>query len=109
MPPPTPSQQPWAPPPASYPVQPGYQHVKPRSPALHAIASFLIPGLGTMLGGAVGRGIVILLVLAVVGVLRFVPLLGLLFIPLWFVGWVLAIYDGHRTAKEWNARHGIIS
>lgn len=103
-----PQQQQWAPPPAYY-LQPGPPQVKPRSPALHAIASAVIPGLGTILGGAVGRGILILLILAIVGVLRFIPFLGLPFIPLWFIGWVWAIYDGHRTAREWNARHGIIS
>lgn len=107
-PPPLPPQQQWAPPPTFYP-HPGYPQVKPRSPALHALASAVIPGLGTLLGGAAGRGIVIFVVLAIVGALRFVPFLGLPFIPLWFIGWVFAIYDGHRAARDWNARHGIIS
>lgn len=105
---PLPPQRQWAPPAGSWPP-PGYPHVRPRNPALYAIASAVIPGLGTLLGGAPGRGIVIFLVLAITGVLRFVPLLGLLFIPLWFVGWAFGIYDAHRTTRDWNARHGIIS
>lgn len=56
-----------------------------------------------------GRGIVILCTVIFTTFMLFIPLLGLLVIPLWLLAWVFSIYDGYRTARDWNQAHGIIS
>lgn len=96
------------PPPMPYAGHPVMQ-VQPRSPVLYALASFLIAGLGTMLGGQVGRGLVILAAVVVCWMLLFIPFVWLLTVPLWIGAWVFSVVDGYRTAQRWNSQHGIIS
>lgn len=95
-------------PPMHHPGQPIMQ-VQPRNPVLYALASFLIAGLGTMLGGQVGRGLLILVAVVVTWMLLFVPFIWLLTVPLWLGAWVFSVVDGYRTAQKWNRQHGIIS
>ncbi|MCK0112491.1 hypothetical protein MWU75_10110 [Ornithinimicrobium sp. F0845] len=83
--------------------------VQPRNPVLYALASFLVAGLGTMLGGEVGRGLLILASVVVAWMLLFVPFIWLLTVPLWLGAWVFSVVDGYRTAQQWNRQHGIIS
>lgn len=105
-----PGQQAWhqgPPPPAPYyAAQP---NVVPRNPVLYAIASALIAGLGTGLGGHVGRAIFIFCTVVFTGLLSMIPFIGWLLIPLWIGAWIFSIYDGFQTAKRWNTQHGIIS
>ena len=103
--PPAVQQQAWGPPPGMhYPMQ-----VQSRNPILYALASALIAGLGTMLGGRVGRGILILCTVAFFGIAMLIPFIGWLLIPVWLAAWAFSIYDGYATARSWNTRHGIIS
>ena len=74
-------------------------------PALSALASFFLPGLGSMINGDVAKGIGILigyfiswvLVIVLVGI---VGVLGF---------WVWGMVDAAEGARRWNARHGILS
>ena len=74
-----------------------------KDPALMLVASLLIPGLGTMLNGRVGRGVGILAGYGV-GVLLSVVLIGL---PIMFGFWVWGMVDAYQGAKDHNARHGL--
>lgn len=101
-------QQPYGQPPGPYGYGP-YGHppyaVAAKNPGLSLLASFFVPGLGSMINGEVGKGIGILLgylvsaVLTVV-IVGFVGLLGF---------WVWGMVDGYQGARAWNARHGIVS
>jgi TM2 domain-containing membrane protein YozV len=79
--------------------------VAPKNAALSLIASFFIPGLGTMVNGEVGKGIGILLAYFVCLFLFFliVPLLAA------FAIWVWGMIDAYQGAQQWNRRHGILS
>ncbi|WP_076261237.1 DUF2510 domain-containing protein [Intrasporangium flavum] len=79
--------------------------VAPKNPALSVLASFFLPGLGSMINGDVGKGVGILIGYFVSWVLTIV-LVG-------FIGilgfWVWGMVDGYQGARLWNARHGIVS
>ena len=87
----------------SHPVPPGY--VAPKSPGLSLLASFFIPGLGSIINGDVARGLGImfgyfvscLLVIILVGILGVVGF------------WVWGLVDAYQGARLWNARHGLVS
>lgn len=65
LPPPPPQQQYWGPPPGPMPAmyqQPMHQQsVVAKNPALAVLASFFIPGLGTLINGQAGKAIFIFL------------------------------------------------
>lgn len=84
-------------------------YVQPKNPALHAILSFIVAGLGTMVAGRGGRGVMILCTVFFLGALCFIPFVGWLVVPVWLGAWILNIIDGYRSATLWNQRHGIIS
>ncbi len=90
----------WSPPPASV----GYM-VAPKSPGISLLASFFVPGLGTMLNGEVNKGIGILVGYFACLFLFFllVPLLGAM------VLWIWGMVDAYQGAVRWNHAHGIIS
>ena len=95
-------------PPAVYPYAPAqttFTQVVPKNPAIAVLASFFLPGLGTMLNGQAGRGVLILLGYCVSWVLVIV-LVGILGV---FGFWVWGMVDAYQGAREWNARHGIYS
>jgi TM2 domain-containing membrane protein YozV len=100
--------QPYAPQPG-YPVgmgQPqGQLVVAPRSPAISLIASFFIPGLGSMINSRVGIGILILCIYAF-GLILSLFLIG---IPIALGAWIWGMVDGYQSAQSWNRAHGIIS
>jgi TM2 domain-containing membrane protein YozV len=86
-------------------VRSGGVAVAPKSPGLALVASFFIPGLGSMINGEVGKGIGILVgyffsLLLVVIVIGIVGVLGF---------WIYGMVDAYNGAKLWNARHGIYS
>lgn len=79
----------------------GQQEVRDRkNPGLAAIASFLIPGLGQIYNGQIGKGLLIIFVwsVAIVMVIS-APLLGF---GLAFLIWVLSIYDSYNQAEKYN-------
>jgi TM2 domain-containing membrane protein YozV len=98
-----------------YAQQPGYPGgmgqpqgqlvVAPRNPVLYLIASFFIPGLGSMLNSRVGIGIGILC-LYVVGLILTFVLIG---IPIALGAWIWGLVDGYQSTVNWNRAHGIIS
>ena len=83
----------------------GPMTVAPKSPGLALLASFFIPGLGSMLNGEAGKGIGILAgyLVSVLFVLVAIGIFGV-------VGfWVWGMVDAYQGARKWNYRHGIIS
>lgn len=109
------SPRPPAPPPSPYAGSPGLMpgpyglvpatSVAPKSPALALLASFFIPGLGSMLNGDVAKGIGILIgyVVSWVLIVVFVGIFGV------FAFWVWGMVDAYVGAQRWNARYGILS
>jgi len=71
----------------------------PKNPALAAILSLLINGLGQIYNGEVGKGILIMVV-QVVNVLLMGILIGFVTGPIVFI-W--SIYDAYKTAERINA------
>ena len=114
-----PAQQPRPYPPAQYPPPQQYQQpygqqfpqqqpqmtVAPKSPGVAVLASFFIPGLGSMISGRVGIGVLILCLYIVSWILTIV-IIG-------FVGligcWIWGMIQGYTDAVAWNRRYGIIS
>ena len=77
----------------------------PKNPGVSLIASFFLPGLGTMLNGEVGKGVGIL-----VGYFACLFLFFLIVLLLAAVGiWVWGMVDAYQGAQQWNRRHGILS
>jgi TM2 domain-containing membrane protein YozV len=79
--------------------------VAPKNPAVSLIASFFIPGLGSMISGRVGIGILILGIYVVGLILTFI-IIGF---PIALGAWVWGMIDGYQSAVNWNRAHGIIS
>lgn len=82
-----------------------YGYVVAKNPGVSLLASFFVPGLGSMLNGDVGKGIGILVGylvswLLVIILIGFVGLLGF---------WIWGMVDAYQGARLWNARHGIVS
>lgn len=74
-----------------------------KDPALMLIASFFIPGLGTILNGETGKGIGIL-----AGYLIGIPLtLILIGVPMVLGFWIWGMVDAYQGAQNHNARHGL--
>lgn len=80
-------------------------YVAPKNPALMLLASFFIPGLGSMLNGETGKGVGILIgyICSVFLIIAFIGILGV------FGFWIWGMVDAYQGAQKWNARHGIIS
>lgn len=83
----------------------GVQVVAPKNPGLALVCSFFIPGLGQFVNGEGSKGALFLIGYIVSWVLVFV-LIG---IPMIFAVWIWSMVDAFTSAKNWNARHGIIS
>jgi TM2 domain-containing membrane protein YozV len=83
-----------------YPTQ-----VAPKNPALALLVSFFLPGVGSMINGDVGKGIGIL-VGYVISFFLIIVLIGIVGV----IGfWIWGMVDAYQGARQWNARHGIIS
>ena len=73
-----------------------------KSTGIAAIASVILPGLGQIYNGQIGKGIMFIILAIIFGVLV-ILLIGLILYPLF---WAYNIYDAYNTAKKINA--GII-
>ena len=76
---------------------------QPKNPALAAILSFLISGLGQIYNGEVVKGVVIIAV-QVVNALLAMIIIGI------FTGiavWIWSIYDAYKTAEKINQEMGL--
>lgn len=78
-----------------------------KSPGLAAVLSFFVPGLGQIYNGQIAKGIVVFVIgpLFFLGVLGWIGVGYLLYVPLW----IYAIYDAYRTAERINAERGAVS
>jgi TM2 domain-containing membrane protein YozV len=83
----------------------GTTQVAPKNPAMATLASFVFPGVGTMMNGEIGKGIFILAGYFVAWIFSFF-LIGL---PFLFGFWIWGMVDAYLGAKNWNAAYGIIS
>jgi TM2 domain-containing membrane protein YozV len=77
---------------------PGPTLINQKEPFFAAILSFLIPGLGQLYNGEVGKGIAYFLIACVCGALIFV-VIGFILYPLWFI---YQIYDAYASAVRIN-------
>jgi TM2 domain-containing membrane protein YozV len=82
-----------------------YHHVQPHSAGLAVVASFFIPGLGSMLNDKVGKGIGILACYIVAWVSAIV-LIGFILAP---AVWIWGMVTANNDANQWNRAHGILS
>ena len=76
-----------------------------KNSGLAAVLSLIIPGLGQMYAGQIGRGLLFLFVvvpLTVIIALFFFWLILPLFLPLAF--WIWNIFDAYNICKEYNRR-----
>ena len=64
--------------------------------------SLLFPGLGQIYNGSIGKGILMILVQVINGLLMFV-LIGFITYPL---VWIWEIYDAYKTAERINLQNG---
>jgi len=79
--------------------------IAPRSVALAVIASFFIPGLGSMIAGKTGKGVAILLS-SIVAAISCIVLIGFI---LWPIVWILGMIFAATDTRDWNRARGIIS
>ncbi|MDC5698282.1 DUF2510 domain-containing protein [Intrasporangium calvum] len=79
--------------------------VAPKNPALSLLASFFVPGLGSMINGNTARGLGILVGYCIswLLIIVFVGIFGVMGF------WIWGMVDAYQGARTWNARHGIIS
>src|SRR6266702_3665928 len=91
--------------PQQYPQPYPQMMVAPKSPGVAVLASFFIPGLGSMISGRGGMGALILCLYFVSWILTivFIGFIGV------FGFWVWGMIQGYADAVAWNRRHGIIS
>jgi len=82
-----------------------YNQVQPHSAGIAVLASFFVPGLGSMLNEKVGKGVGILACYIVAVILCFV-LVGFIVAP---AVWIWGMVAGNNDANQWNRQHGILS
>jgi TM2 domain-containing membrane protein YozV len=70
-----------------------------KNTGIAAIASFVIPGLGQIYCGEIGRGIMIFIGF-VISCLLIMLIIGIIIAPLF---WVWNVYDAYTLAKKINA------
>ena len=73
-----------------------------KNAGLAAVLSFLIPGLGQIYNGEVGKGIVIFIIQVINGFLMTV-FIGFV---TWPIVWIWSIYDAYTTAERINRGSG---
>jgi TM2 domain-containing membrane protein YozV len=77
------------------PIQPTAQ----KSAGLAVVFSFFIPGLGQIYNGQIGKGILFIIVGAILALTIFV-LVGFILYPIF---WIYNLYDAYSTAEKINA------
>jgi TM2 domain-containing membrane protein YozV len=79
--------------------------IQPHSAELAVVASFFIPGLGSMLNKKAGKGVLIL-ACYIVAWISTIVLVGFILAP---AVWIWGMVSAHGDAHRWNRAHGIIS
>ena len=72
--------------------------VSRKSSGLAVILSFLIPGLGQIYCGQIGKGVLMVILSFIFGLLSFI-LIG---IPFYIILWVYSMYDAYKLAEKTN-------
>lgn len=80
--------------------------VQAKSPGAAAVVGWLVPGVGNMMSGRMGKGLLILASLLVSWLLT-VVVIGWPLVILMHIG--IGPVTAYNDARRWNARHGIIS
>ena len=97
-------------PPHGFPPPPGAPVAAPRKePWIAVLASFLLPGLGSIINGDTGVGatLMIIHVLSLVFLLCFwVVAIGFIGIPVMMLVWVGGMVHAHQGAVDFNRRAG---
>ena len=79
-----------------------YHNPQVKNPGLAAVLSFLISGLGQIYNGEIGKGILIIVVQIINGLLTLI-IIGFI---TGAIVWIWAIYDAYKTAERINASAG---
>ena len=99
---------PYAPPPSAYAPQPPYM-VPRKEPGIALLASFFIPGLGSMINGDVGPGVGIL-GLYLFGLVLIICLgwiiVGFIGLPIALAAWIWGMVHGYQGAVRHNQLAG---
>jgi TM2 domain-containing membrane protein YozV len=87
----------------------------PKNAALAAILSLILPGLGQIYNGQIGRGITFIIIIVILGAIPFILtiffgfliifLFWLIFPIIWIISfafWMYNIYDAYKTANKIN-------
>jgi TM2 domain-containing membrane protein YozV len=74
-------------------------YVEKKSTGIAAVLSFVVPGLGQIYNGQIGKGI-LFVIISIILVLSMLVLVGFILYPLF---WVYNIYDAYKTAQKINA------
>lgn len=82
-----------------------YHTVAPRSAGIAVLASFFLPGLGSMINGKVGKGLLILGCYIVSAILCLF-VVGFVLAP---ACWIWGMVAGAGDANRWNRANGILS
>ena len=90
-----------------YQAQPPQPAVVPRSAGVAVLASFFIPGLGSMMNERAGKGTLILACYLVTWGATVVTFGFLFLLPIAVVIW--GMVAGSNDAHRWNRAHGLIS
>lgn len=69
-----------------------------KNPAVAAILSFLINGLGQVYNGQIGRGIAFF----IIGIILFLTIFVLIGVILYPLFWIYNVYDAYETANKIN-------
>lgn len=74
----------------------------PKSPGLAAVLSFIFPGLGQVCNGQIGKGLGLVLLNLLLGLITGLTVgIGLI---AWLPFWIWVIYDAHAVAERHNRR-----
>jgi TM2 domain-containing membrane protein YozV len=73
-------------------------HTEKKSSGIAAIASFIIPGLGQIYNGQIGKGIMFIIIGGILALSMFI-LIGFILYPIF---WLYNIYDAYKTAERIN-------
>lgn len=78
-----------------------------KNPAVYALLSAVLVGLGSLLAGRPIRAVVYFCSVWFFALMVLLPFVGLLFVPAWMAVYTLNIVDGYRSAQRWNRRRGL--
>lgn len=85
------------------------QTVAPKSPPMHAVISFFILGLGSILAERKLVGFILLGLGVCNAVLGLIPVINVVAAVMWPVLALTSVIHGYSSARKWNLKHGIIS